>query len=96
MIANLHMLGALVFSLIYVGSGDKHGLEAQCNLTRSKAERHTVESSISGHGERASTEQLQPEKRTVTTVDLCTPLHSDRPSSIQRRLPIGTVHNARF
>ena len=39
MIANLHMLGVLVFSLIYVGSGDKQGLEAQCNLTRSKAER---------------------------------------------------------
>jgi hypothetical protein len=28
----------------------KRGLEVPCNLTHSKAERHTVESSISGYG----------------------------------------------
>src|ERR1700733_3276584 len=46
-----HVKGAaLAFSFTYVGSGDKHSLEAPCNLTHSKVERHTLESSISGCG----------------------------------------------
>src|SRR5277367_6807784 len=79
----------------YVGSGDKRGLEAPCNLTRSKAERHTVESSISGHGGLQAPSNYSLKREPVTAVDLCTQLRSDRPSSM-RRLPIGTVHNARF
>jgi hypothetical protein len=71
-------------------------LEEPCNLTHSKAERHTVESSISGYGGLQAPSNYKSEERNDTAVDLCTQFRSDRPSSIRRRLPIGTVHKARF